>query len=47
MKPNRFPLTLAILVFLVLVAPPGLADQGDAIGPGATPCGEVALIQPR
>ena len=33
MKPNRFPITLAILVFLVLVAPPALADQADVFGP--------------
>ena len=36
MKPNRFPMTLAILVFLVLVAPPALADGDEAFGPGTT-----------
>ena len=36
MKPNRFTLTLSILVFLVLVAPPALADQVDVFGPNPT-----------
>jgi hypothetical protein len=35
MKPNRFSVTLAVLVFLVLVAPPALADSADAFGPNA------------
>ena len=36
MKSNRLTITLAILVFLVLVAPPALADQSDAFGPNPT-----------
>jgi hypothetical protein len=37
MKSNRFAVTLAILCFLVLIAPPALlADQADVFGPNPT-----------
>jgi hypothetical protein len=37
MKSNRFTATLAILCFVVLVAPPSLmADQAEVFGPSAT-----------
>ena len=36
MKPNRPSLTLAALVFLFLVAPPALAQEGEPFGPHPT-----------
>jgi hypothetical protein len=37
MKSNRFAATLAVLCFLILVAPPALlADQAEVFGPSAT-----------